>query len=252
MKIYDAFIFYNELDLLEIRLNILKDKVDYFILGEACQCFGGQNKPLYFNENRERFKEFENKIIYCPIGKIGEDKKIYEKSVNSPNTNGDPRWVNEFYQKEMMIHGTKNLHDEDIIFVSDVDEIWDPNLNIDQTSDKTYRPIQQSRPIYLNVLSDQDVNHWVGTRYGKIKTLRKYGFNHFRSERDNPSIPIPNSGWHFSWLGCNHWDKWGYGDEDGKIRFSRIVNSNKILEETTLPEYLKKNKNKWNHLFLSQ
>ena len=53
MKIYDAFLFYNELDLLEIRLNILKDKVDYFIIGEAVQCFNGNAKPLYFEENKE-------------------------------------------------------------------------------------------------------------------------------------------------------------------------------------------------------
>jgi hypothetical protein len=164
--------------------------------------------------------------------------------------NATKRWVNEFYQKEMMIHATNICDDEDIIFVSDIDEIWNPELQIDINSNETYRPIQQSRPVYLNVLADQEVNNWVGTRYGKVKNLRKHGFNHFRIERYNPSIPLMNGGWHFSWLGCSHWDKWGYGDEDGKIRFSRIVHSNKIKEEESLPQYLLNNKEKYKNYFL--
>jgi len=247
-KIYDAFIFYNELDLLEIRLNILNDKVDYFILGEAVQSFNGKPKPMYFKENEKRFEKFKDKIIYFPIGELGLDKIIYDKSVKSKNTNGDPRWVIEFYQKEMMIHALSEANDEDIIFVSDVDEIWNPELHINN-DDNTYRPIQESRPIYLNVKANQDINHWVGTRYGKIKTLKKYGFNHFRTERENLSYFVENGGWHFSWLGCKDWDKWGYGDEDGIIRFNRIVHAPKYIDEQTLPKYLIENKNKWNKYF---
>ena len=63
MKIFDVFTFYNELDLLELRMNILGDSVDYFVINEANITFTGKPKPLYFAENRKRFKKWEDKII---------------------------------------------------------------------------------------------------------------------------------------------------------------------------------------------
>ena len=64
MTIFDTFTFYNELDLLELRLNILGDVVDYFVINEATITFTGKTKPLYYFENKERFKKWEDKIIY--------------------------------------------------------------------------------------------------------------------------------------------------------------------------------------------
>ena len=52
---YDCFSFFNELDLLEIRLNVLKDAVDKFVLVEAGETHSGKPKPLYFKENEARF-----------------------------------------------------------------------------------------------------------------------------------------------------------------------------------------------------
>ena len=57
MKIYDCFTFYNELDLLEIRLNILLPSVAYFVLVESTKTYSGVRKKLFFNENKERFLE---------------------------------------------------------------------------------------------------------------------------------------------------------------------------------------------------
>ena len=64
MTIFDTFTFYNELDLLELRLNILGDVVDYFVINEATITFTGKTKPLYYFENKERFKKWEDKIIH--------------------------------------------------------------------------------------------------------------------------------------------------------------------------------------------
>ena len=57
MEVYDCFIFYNELDLLEIRLKTLDSVVDHFVLVEATKTHRGKDKPLYFEENKERFKK---------------------------------------------------------------------------------------------------------------------------------------------------------------------------------------------------
>ena len=62
--IYDCFTFFNELDLLEIRLNILDEHVDYFVLAECTETFSGIEKPLYYEENKERFSKWSHKIIH--------------------------------------------------------------------------------------------------------------------------------------------------------------------------------------------
>ena len=64
MKVFDVFPFFNELDLLEIRLNILNPYVDYFVLSESTKTFSGLDKPLFYEENKERFAEFNHKIIH--------------------------------------------------------------------------------------------------------------------------------------------------------------------------------------------
>ncbi len=65
-KVFDCFPFYDELDLLEIRMNILNYEVDYFVLTEATRAFTGKPKPLYYN-NKVRFKKFAHKIRHHVI-----------------------------------------------------------------------------------------------------------------------------------------------------------------------------------------
>ena len=65
--IFDVFPFFNELDILEIRMNVLDEYVDYFIISEAIETFSGLDKPLYFLENLEKFSKFKHKIIYNVI-----------------------------------------------------------------------------------------------------------------------------------------------------------------------------------------
>ena len=67
MKIIDCFIFYNELDLLTYRLNLLNNIVDYFIIVESTHTFVGKEKKLFFDENKHLFENFNNKIIFLTI-----------------------------------------------------------------------------------------------------------------------------------------------------------------------------------------
>ena len=73
MKTYDIFTLNNELDMLELRLNILNDYVDYFVIVEATETFTGVDKPLYYQLNKERFSEFEHKIIHFVIKDTPKD-----------------------------------------------------------------------------------------------------------------------------------------------------------------------------------
>ena len=127
MKIYDCFMFYDESLLLEIRLNILNKFIDKFVISEAKYLHNGKQKKLNFNIND--FSEFRNKIEYIVVDndpegiKYSNPKDSTEKSDNIKILNSLKR---ENYQREMLARGIRSLDDEDIIIISDVDEI--PNL----------------------------------------------------------------------------------------------------------------------------
>lgn len=117
-KIVDGFTFFNELDLLEIRLKYLYDVVDYFVIVEADTSFNGEAKQMFFKENSERFSPFMNKIIYVPINmKSYEDEKKVA-------------WKREEFQRNSILNGLINLDitDTDLILISDVDEIPDVEI----------------------------------------------------------------------------------------------------------------------------
>ena len=121
-KIIDCMTFYNELDLLTYRLNALNDVVDYFIIVESKYTFSGIEKPLFFNENKGLFSIFLDKIIHIILDSA---PFIY------PNINyqQNEQWENEKYQRDMIASGLNKLtlHPNDLITITDLDEIPDPN-----------------------------------------------------------------------------------------------------------------------------
>lgn len=111
--IYDCFSFYNELDLLEIRLNTLDSVVDKFVLVEATKTHNGQEKPLYYQENVKRFAPFHGKIIHIIVDSFPEIESA---------------WTLENYQRNQIIRGLQGARDDDIVLLSDLDEIPNPEL----------------------------------------------------------------------------------------------------------------------------
>ena len=65
--VYDCFQFFNELDILKIRLNVLAPVVDRFVISEATETFSGIKKPLYYEENKELFAAFQDRIIHVVV-----------------------------------------------------------------------------------------------------------------------------------------------------------------------------------------
>ena len=109
--VYDCFTFFNELDLLEIRLNVLKDVVDKFVLVEAGETHTGKQKPFYYQENRSRFAAFDEKIIYVKVDRFPGKHDA---------------WWNENYQRNAIMDGLKDARPDDRVLISDLDEIPDP------------------------------------------------------------------------------------------------------------------------------
>lgn len=108
MKIFDCFTFYNEYDLLELRLKEHWDNVDYFVIAEANKTHQGYDKPFFLEENWDRYKDFHSKIIHIKVDDMPTD----------PNA-----WVLENFQRDALERGLSLANPEDIIVVSDCDEL---------------------------------------------------------------------------------------------------------------------------------
>ena len=104
MKIVDCFTFYNELDLLTYRLNLLDNIVDYFIIVESTHTHVGKEKTLFFNENKHLFQKFTNKIIHI----IVDD---FPHKYNNVAIAKDKVWENEFFQRNAISRGIKSVKD---------------------------------------------------------------------------------------------------------------------------------------------
>ena len=126
MKIYDCFIYFDEELLLDVRLNILNKFVDKFVIVESRFSHRGEARNPNFNI--KKFEKFKDKIEYILLDENPknlftidkDDKLINEKIIINGN-------LREFYQRNSILHGLKNTEDEDLIIISDVDEI--PNLD---------------------------------------------------------------------------------------------------------------------------
>lgn len=177
-RIYDAFIFYNELDLLELRLEELNDVVDYFVLVEATKTFRNNDKPLYFSENKERYEKFLNKIIHVVVDDMPEEQ--------------DP-WLREHHQRNCIIRGLTGIKENDLVIISDVDEI----LNADAVGIQgTFQ--QKSYYYYFNT---QKKYNWNAPRCVMGKDiLAGRTPQQIRDAKNSPPY-IKNGGWHFSFLG---------------------------------------------------
>lgn len=145
MKIYDCFVFFNELKLLEFRLSMYYDYVDYFVLCECSKTLRGDDKPYYFEENKALFEKYADKIIHV-------------KADNPPVSKGSDDWSIEFYQRNQIAQGLKDAQNEDLITISDLDEFYSPGI---LTAIKENKRL----PISLNLFSE-------GKKKMPLKTLK--------------------------------------------------------------------------------
>ncbi len=196
-KIIDCFTFYNELDLLLYRLEILYDVVDYFVIVEANHTFAGKNKPLYFKENEELFKKYINKII----------RIVINLPYLVPNINYEKKeqWKNESQQRNAINLGIKNinLQPNDLIIISDLDEIPDPNTLIKLKH--SVNNIQNGYSL-IQDLYYYNLNTKCNIKWDKIKIVT-YEYYKTRSPQmirntGTHILPILKyGGWHLSYFG---------------------------------------------------
>ena len=211
--IYDCFSFFNELDLLEIRLKTLDCVVDKFVLSESNYTHTGQKKPLYFKENLSKFSQFKDKIIHI----VSPDPEFPDKA----EVDIEYRWLCENKQRNATIKAIeKVLKPNDILIISDLDEI--PNPLTLKKAIKLKRPVRLRQKLYYYYLNYRccTTPFWnTGTivlSYNDLKNSQTYkktindtAFN--LSENTSPTATkvralrgikiLDNGGWHFSYIG---------------------------------------------------
>ena len=204
--IYDCFPFFNELDILKLRMEIMDPIVDKFVIEEAKYTFSSEPKPLYFQENRDMFKKWEHKIIHivvedCPLGAEPHDM--------------------DHFQKDHLLKGLEQCKEDDICIFSDVDEIPNTDTLLElfpkMEMGKIYHLAQRMFYCFLNaeevsgkLLSNsgdfEGIEHpmWLGTKVFHYGTLQGRGFWDLRDkEAKKNGVRVPNGGWHFGYMGGN-------------------------------------------------
>lgn len=290
-KIYDCFTFFNELDILELRLEILYPYVDKFVLVEMDKTFSGKDKPFYFEENKKRYRKYLDKIIHIKVDnppklnsffnskifRFLSRIKIFSVIINRLDLG---KWKIQNFQRNQIIRGLDKCKDEDIIFVSDVDEIPNPKKfklmkKYFNRESKRIGFEQELYFFYLNGLCNK--KHRGGTKccsYRFLKNVLKnqpqkirIRKNIFLSHNYSDVKMIKDGGWHFTYLG-------GTGKISEKIKDIvggdqlKIENEPSKIEKfiekgeffipgykitylkslDRLPKEIRKNQKKWAHL----
>ena len=266
MSLYDCFMYFDEDVILDLRLHTLDEYVDTFVIAEATRDHAGKEKKLNFDI--KNFSKFKDKIKYLVI----DDLPIHVKSTKK---NWASNHLRDQYQRNSLEQGFKSCDENDLIMISDIDEIPDPLKLTEFKIENRYACfIQKNFQSKLNLLNITDKN-WMGTKicqkkYLKspqwlrnIKTKKKPFWKFYKPKQ--PQL-IFDGGWHFSFLkkpkdiaikikSYSHQEfyKDDFIDEvkiaqrikNRQDIFDRNINYEKIEIDESFPKYIINNKEKF-------
>ena len=201
IKIFDCITFYNANMLFDLRYNILKDHVDYFVVCEANKTHTGHYKGYNFDN---KFKsKYGEKIIYIKVDDLPEI-----------NIKGKKDYHLLKIQMENLFKGIVNAKDNDLIIFSDEDEIPNPStISHFKKEDYKFGLFLQNMYYYkFNILGlDEGDGNWAGSRICKKKNLKSFfdfkilkkkniNYPFWRIDKEKSIQLIENGGWHFTYL----------------------------------------------------
>ena len=196
MAIYDCFQYFNEDHIVDLRLNILDKYVDYFVISESTKNHQGKDKKINFRI--ENFPKFKNKIRYL--------RAEYRDKIDFKNHKGGESII-EQHQRNYLIQGLKDAKPDDLIILSDSDEIPDLEKLKYIKKKKKFIAFSQKMFTYKLNLQNLDESNWIGSRITQKKyirsmqDLRNLKFRKFPIWRlDKRSLQVIDGGWHFSYL----------------------------------------------------
>jgi beta-1,4-mannosyl-glycoprotein beta-1,4-N-acetylglucosaminyltransferase len=179
--IFDCFPFYNELDLLELRLCELDDVVDRFVVVEATVTHAGHPKPLFFAENSKHFSEWSRKIIHVVVDDM---------------PSGPDPWLRENHQRNAIVRGLHDVAGDDGIIISDADEIPSADAVRCWTAEMGACAFEQLCSYYwINCVG----GGWAGSRILPFRDVCT--FSNATAIRHAHLPLLSDGGWHFSFVG---------------------------------------------------
>jgi hypothetical protein len=207
-RIIDAFPLFTELDLLEVRLRELEHVVDTFVIVEADRTFAGRPKPFFFERSRRRFQQWSRKIVY---------RKLHLPEMSYIGSESERFRVERRQRDEIgRVVAELGLRRDDIVVISDVDEIWrarcaDDLVHAAQNHDYCVMVLLNYRG-YVNNISTRALNGalWSGpvacrpsvlTRLGADAVRRSASAGRVYDQPIRKAAYLQDAGWHFSSLG---------------------------------------------------
>ena len=196
MAIYDCFQYFNEDHIVDLRLNILNEYVDYFVISESTKTHQGKDKKINFDITK--FSKFKHKINFIVAD--------FKGNINFKNHTGGESPI-EQHQRNSLIEGIKDASPDDLIILSDSDEIPDLSKLSLIKNNKKFIAFSQKMFMYKLNLQNLKESGWIGSRITKKKYLRSmqelrnlkfklYPF--WRLDKINQQII--EGGWHFSYM----------------------------------------------------
>jgi beta-1,4-mannosyl-glycoprotein beta-1,4-N-acetylglucosaminyltransferase len=250
--VYDCFLFFNEFDLLEIRLNELKEVVDVFVACESTITFTGKKKPLWLTDQKSRFKDFNIQYL------------VYDRP---PNTNNP--WLNEHNQRNYLQRGLVKCDDSDIILLSDVDEIPESDFLGNFSGNGIWSLGMPLSYYYVNNVSDEV---WGSAALTRFKTVKEMDMSTLRRALKLRTNGRDGGGNHFSYIGGREQIQLkleSFSHQELALVFNNPANIDKHLQDLTdlynrkskfvvvdldrlrpCPKYLLKNRDKYTGLWL--
>lgn len=273
--VYDCFQFFNELDILKLRMQVMAPVVDKFVISEATETFSGMKKPLYYEENKEMFAEFADKIIHVVVD----------------DTPAGDTHERDTFQKNAVGRGLKGCKDEDIIIFSDLDEIPNPvkvkEILADCKDGIVYHMAQRLFYCYLNMeevsgnllaycgeFDGVTRKKWLGTKICRYSVAKTMPLGELRWPKCKEiGIRVEDGGWHFGYMGGSkesdvrkrvaekvqsaahqEYNKKSILNEvddkikDGEDIFGRDAKFTQVTIDNSFPEYLRTHLKEYAHL----
>jgi beta-1,4-mannosyl-glycoprotein beta-1,4-N-acetylglucosaminyltransferase len=241
MKIIDCFTFFNELDLLEFRLKLLDPYIDHFVIAESNLTHSGRNKPYYFEENKKRFEPWLHKIKYIPLKQSAEGLSFNKNEISyNPES---ASWKLENEQRNALSAAGELTGDDDLVIVSDLDEIPDPVLlQKMKTPDEPIALSMLFHYYFFNCQNSGTERWWNGSIIVCGRQFNEITPQTLRDNRNNYKR-INKGGWHFSYLG---------GIEKIKQKIRSFAHTEFNKDEFLQDEYLLKAINNGEDIFKRQ
>jgi len=192
--------FFNELDILEGRLEYLYDTVDYFVIVETNITHSGATKPLNYLENIARYHKYSDKILYFPFA---TDPSKFNFGIRPTECDfRAPQWQMENTQRNHIARALELFDSDAVVMISDADEI--PNRDLIKLAAANLNTSQVAltfmQDMFFYNFNQKQVSPWYGTVITTNATAKEFSPQRIRESRG--AFPgIHNSGWHLSYWG---------------------------------------------------